>query len=124
LLRLPPSPYVFMVPFLFPLAHNFLQSCSTFTPATPVGKTVETFLAPDVHIEEFEVNDDNEGCTTVNMRGQKVKGKATVLDETVEPLSRSNKCSRGRRAMVLAVALQRLTKLSNSQTCDHKTNYP
>jgi len=87
-----------MAPFLFPPAYNFPQSCSTSTPATPVGKTVETFLAPVVHMEKSEVNDD-EGCIAVNMRCQKGKGKPTVPedDEPVEPLSRPHKRSRGRR---------------------------
>jgi len=83
-----------MILFLYPLAYNFLQSCSASIPATLVGKTVETLLAPVDHMEKFEVKDDDE-----SMRCQKGKGKATVSedDETVEPPSKLQKRLRGRR---------------------------
>jgi len=82
-----------MILFLYPVAYNFLQSCSTST-ATLVGTTVETLLAPVDHMEKFEVKDDDE-----SMRCQKGKGKATVSedDETVEPPSKLQKRLRSRR---------------------------
>src|SRR5258707_698685 len=45
-----------VIPFLFPLAYNSFQSCSTSS-ATLVDETVETILAPVVDKEKFGVRD-------------------------------------------------------------------
>ena len=65
-----------MIPFLFPLAYNSFQSCSTSS-ATLVDETVETILAPVVDKEKFGVRDDEESC-------RKGKGKAIFPEDSTQ----------------------------------------